>query len=145
MEPTTCNSYRLPHGWTWRSPESPASTLSASLSWGVYLIAAVGLIGAFVPVLNGVYARSDESAAATTVAAVTRVLNGLRPGVLVNLTYSPPAGEPLVLSGHRLALTAQLATVVGACSWNLPNVTLVSGRSYRFYLEGSTVEVSAIG
>lgn len=115
------------------------------MSWGVYLLAAFSLLGAFVPALNGVYSRSEVSAGITLLNSVVAVVDGLRPGVSVEFGYSAPSDESLVLSGYQVTLVTRWATLTGTSRWNLPDSTLVPGATYVLSLDESSVRVAQIG
>ena len=70
----------------------PASSVSASLSWAVYIAAAVLLAGTMMPTVQGVSRYSGEAEAVAIADGFGVILNDLQPGVSTVLTYHAPSG-----------------------------------------------------
>jgi hypothetical protein len=117
--------------------------VSSSLGWGAYLASALILGTALVPVANNVYDASQAGAASRTVAGVLGVLDGIRPGLTVSLSYGVPGEKASIrTAGHILSYDVGGRSAQAWCRWDLPSLTLLPGERYTIWLSGSSVEVS---
>ncbi len=123
----------------------PASTVSESVSWGLYIGAAAGTLALLLPMLNTVYTQSNASAGYAEVHALTKVLDGMKQGMSVRLTLWSPTGGTLVMSGNTLTLVTPAGSWSEHCRWHLPNVSLEEREPYLVTLSGQSVEVAAVG
>ncbi len=78
-------------------------------------------------------------------AGVSRVFNGLEPGVTVRYFYGGTASSTLLMGGHELILQTAHGTLTSWCRWGLPSTTLAAGSSYLLSLRGSSVVVETVG
>lgn len=124
----------------------PATSLSSQLSWGSYLLAAGALVLVVSPTLAGTSAYSRSAADLRTLEGVTSVLNGLSPGVSVELWYSPTTSQGMIsLSGHQVSYLDGNRSLSNLCRWSLPSMTLSPFRVYIARLQGERVELSPLG
>ncbi|MDA4121016.1 MAG: hypothetical protein OK404_01250 [Thaumarchaeota archaeon] len=121
----------------------PATVVSSSMGWGTYLASALILGTVLVPIANHVYDASQAGAASRTVAGVLGVLDGLRPGLIVSLSYGVPGEKVSIrMAGHLLSYDIGGKTAQAWCRWDLPHFTLLPGQRYTVWLNGASVEVS---
>ncbi len=121
----------------------PASSVSSSVSWGVYLVASLALVTALTPAIRGVSQFSQEAALGTVVQGVASVVNGLEPGMAASLVLQIPAANASVrLEGHTVVGTLGGIRISQPSSWALPNTTLSYGVVYTLTIEEGRVEVA---
>ena len=124
----------------------PASTVSSSLSWGAYLVAASCLLGALTPAVTGVSQRALAAAQASDFGSAVGAINGLEPGESIRLVYGSVPGEgALQTAGHRMSLETPGGALTAYSQWNLPLFNLDPGRPYVLTLQGSFVKVAPYG
>jgi hypothetical protein len=122
----------------------PASSFSAINSWGVYLFAAFAIVALFVPTLSATSQYSREGADWRSVDGVRAVLDGLRPGVEVSLTFgTSSAADPLHLYGHKIECSYGRGNLSEQSLWLLPDVTLAPTVQYELRLSGDEVQVAS--
>ena len=120
-----------------------ASSVSGMNSWGLYISASVALVMLFSPLLAGVSNDARESADWRNVDGVRAVIDSLRPGVTVALTYgSSTFSDDVSLGGHLVACHAGNGTVSMAVIWALPNITLSPSSLYHLTLDLGKVTVT---
>jgi len=124
----------------------PASVISSSVSWGVYLAAASCLLAILVPPAGWVAQESRALAQRTEVEGAAGVLNGLEPGVSVRFVLGTAGGQgAIVMYGHEVTLVSTGSASEAYCRWNLPDATIYPDVPYTLTLSGSSVEVTAHG
>ncbi len=124
----------------------PASSISALNSWGAYVIAAAALALVLAPTLNGLYVQSREAADARNLEGVLSVVDGLRPGMKVNLTFAGGTGsDPIALRGRTAACGFQGWSLVLPIMWPANNSILDPSAKYALWLEQGHLEVSRLG
>lgn len=124
----------------------PASSVSALNSWGVYLVASAALILVLSPQLTGAARGSREGADWRYADGVKNVLDALRPGISVGLSYgASSSGDPLHLEGHRISCAYGSGTISLPTRWALPNATLSPSVNYLVWLSGGEVQVAQVG
>lgn len=124
----------------------PASSLSSIMNWGVYLAATLALASFLAPAALGVLGEARENAAASTVSGIRALIDALRPGDSVDLTFASSGTAFLVLTrgnlvGYRLGSSSSFLP----CEWTLETATLYASREYLLTLANGTVEVSEVG
>src|SRR5271157_5206380 len=115
----------------------PASTISSTLSWGVYLASASCLQALLLPFSSAVARESQAAAQRSEIEGATQVLNGLEPGVSVHFVLGAAGGGAvLLLSGHTVALDSAGGRLTESCRWNLPDAAVSPGVPYTLSLSG---------
>lgn len=121
----------------------PASSITSLNSWGLYIFASVALVLLFIPQLGGVASDARESADWRNLDGVRAVIDSLRPGVTVLMTYgSPDTLDDVHLGGHLVSCSDGNGTISMPVTWALPNATLSPSEPYRLALAFGTVTVS---
>ncbi len=121
----------------------PASSISSLNSWGLYIFASVALVLLFAPQLGGVAKDARESADWRNVDGVRAVIDSMRPGIAVLLTYGTSATpDSIRLGGHLVSCEDGNGTISMPVTWALPNVTLSPSVNYRLALAYGTLMVT---
>ncbi len=124
----------------------PATSISTAVSWGAYLAASALLVLVLTPTLNGIGSDSRVAGASRTLDGITDVLDGLRPGLTVSLTFvSSDPGDVVRIDGHTIAYQFRGGELNRSSRWLLPELTLDSGAAYRFWMVNDSVGVTAYG
>jgi hypothetical protein len=119
----------------------PASSTSASLSWGLYLMACVLLVASLHPTATAVYTASQKHALLSVADGIAAELCSLHDGMGVELALnSPVPGTVVVLSGHEVTASSGGLSEKAICSLPLDNETLLPGVSYFAYLGDGEVQ-----
>jgi len=120
----------------------PASSLSSSISWGIYFAAAFALVIVCSPVLGGVRNYAYGDSAAETARGLARVFDGLSPGLTVEFSFHSPSKDGHIeLHGKSVVVVWGGATSARETSRSLPDESLSPELHYYFLLAGERVEV----
>jgi len=112
----------------------------------VYLIASAALIGALAPQLARTAEDSREGSDYRVADGIRSVLDSLRSGTVVTFSFGTwSTGDSVRLDGREINLMYGNGTVALQTRYELPNMTLVPGISYRVWLVGNLVGVSEAG
>jgi len=96
--------------------------------------------------MSGVVADSKLGAASRTLLGVRSVLDSLKPGMTVRLTYGSPGSPGEIRTiGHLLVFVLGSPISLSMCKWNLPNMTMLPGWAYVARLDGSSIEMTVDG
>ena len=99
---------------------------------------------AVTPTISAISGGSRAAAAVRTVDGIAGVMDELKPGMTVWFWFSIPDGAGGVhLSGNSVSMSVGNLSVSQVVRWQLPAVTLDSGRSYAATLAGDSVEVTS--
>ncbi len=117
------------------------------MSWGMYLVAAMALVGLLAPGLARAYQASTLSADIKAMKGVCDILGSLGPGTEAQLRfqlYGPD--KSLEISDGTIFLSNDSgASPTQPCVKGDPPMTLDSGVQYEAYLHNGTVTVRSIG
>lgn len=124
----------------------PASSLGASNSWGVYLLASAALLLLLTPQLAAVAKDSRESADWRNLDGVRAAVDSLRPGIALVFSYGlVKVSDPLRLMGHLVTCYDGNETLSATVRWMLPNATLLPSVRYGLSLaQGGVVVVQDV-
>ena len=111
----------------------------------MYLIASAALIAALMPQLAGTAQDSREGTDYRVADGIRSVLDSLRPGTVVTLSFGSWTGDSARLEGHEITLMDGSGAVALQTRYELPNVTLVPNVSYQVWLNGNGAEVTQAG
>lgn len=112
----------------------------------MYLIASAALMGALLPQLAKTAQDSREGSDYRIADGIRSVLDSLRTGTAITFSFGPWSTEDSArLVGREIILTYGNGTVALQTRYELPNVTLSPGVSYRVWLNGNQVGVSETG
>jgi hypothetical protein len=117
----------------------PATSTESLMSWGVYLLAAGGILIVLMPTVTTVGSMSSAAMAKGEVQGVADVLDSLRPGMTVVFTAGPGAG--ITLAGHEISEKTSAGVFNASCTWGLPYLQLAPGGTYSARLSGGSVLV----
>jgi hypothetical protein len=121
----------------------PASSLSSSISWAAYLVAALALVASMAPTLQAVSTYSQEAALGTIVHGLASFVNGLQPGMTSSLVLQVPSGSASVLlRGDAVVGSLGGFRVAQPTRWDLPNMSMAFGVIYSFRIAGGRVVIS---
>lgn len=124
----------------------PASSVGALNAWGVYLIASAALILVLSPMLTGAARDSREGADWRTADGVRAVLDSLRPGITLDMSFGvSSSADPLRLRGHLISCDYGGGTISLPTRWALPDVTLSPLVNYAVRVSGGEVLVVRSG
>ncbi|HXW37264.1 MAG TPA: hypothetical protein VEJ36_05120 [Nitrososphaerales archaeon] len=113
------------------------------MSWGVYIAAALVLVGAISPTLQVVSSGTAATSGRSLVAGIASVLDSLRPGLTTILVFQPTAQNSSVsLGGQTVSTNVYGMTFTARCFWPLPIVNLFPGVLYSLRLSEGRVLVS---
>ena len=112
----------------------------------MYLLSAVGLLLLLSPQLTGTVRDSRESSDWRNLDGVRQAVDGLRPGIMINLTYgSMSTVDQVELRDVQFSCSYGNGTVTFPSRWPLPNVNLTASAHYLVWLSGGQVQVSRTG
>ena len=124
----------------------PASSIGVLNSWGIYFVASAALVGALTPTLIGAVHDSREGCDYRVADGIRSVLDSLRPGMVVTLSFSgSPTVDSARLSGRAVTFADGDQTVTMRTQHSLPNVVLSPGVQYEVWLQGDSVRVRKPG
>ncbi len=131
------------YGWD----DLPAASISSMMSWGVYLIAAMAMVGLLAPGLARTYQASTLSADIKAMKGVCDILGSLAPGTEALLRFQLYGPEKtLEISDGTIFLSNDSGVPPPQpCIKGEPTLSLDSGVQYEAYLHNGTVTVRSIG
>ncbi len=123
----------------------PAVSISSMMSWGVYLIAAIALVGLLAPGLARAYQASTMSADIKVMKGVCDILGSLGPGTKAQLRFQLYGPEKSLEISDGTIFLSDDSGAHQPCIKGEPPITLDSGVQYEAYLHNGTVTVRSIG
>ncbi len=124
----------------------PASSISSIMTWGAYLGAMLTLTAFLAPAALGTLGDMRDYAAASTVDSIRVLIDALRPGDSVYLTFAQSGNRfSVLMSGHSVGYDLDNSTTYVPCRWKLETAVLYPSREYLLTLVNGTVGVSTVG
>jgi hypothetical protein len=121
----------------------PASSISAAVSWGVYIASAFALLLLLGPILGSIPLAVNEKSGSATVESLVLLVDSLSPGMTVIVRFGPAiGGANYTLQGHTLTFAEGAEAFQGFTRPLLQNATVEAGSLCRVWLASGIVHVA---